>query len=97
MAALEKCADNSASLETVADRWPAEVEAAEDCCILDFIMSYDGPVLSLWGRCFGDARKGEAQDAAKEVRIVHKRGRRGGLEGFDTSQCFDDEQGNSAG
>lgn len=35
--------------------------------------------------CFVDARKGEAQDAA-EVRIVRKRGRRGALTGFDTSQ-----------
>lgn len=44
MAALENCADNSASLETVAARWPAELEAAEGCCMLDFIMSCDGPV-----------------------------------------------------
>lgn len=73
MAALENCADNSASLEMVADRWPVELETAAGCCILDFIISYDGPKISLWEWCFDDSRKGEAQDAAMEVRIVRKR------------------------
>lgn len=42
-------------------------------------------------------RKEEAQDAAEKVRIVRKRGRRGGLDGVRHESALYDELGSTQG